>query len=55
MNPEKHEHASHHIERSARHDAYFCVEHRVWLEDTCGDPTCFYCKDRPTVPEGSEE
>jgi len=32
------------------YDAYFCPNCNEWLEETCGDPLCHYCKDRPFQP-----
>lgn len=43
------EHPGHRIERSDRWDSYFCADCRVWLEDTCTDPSCQFCAGRPEV------
>ncbi len=32
------------------YDAYFCAYCNEWVEDTCGDPNCMFCKDRPKKP-----
>ncbi|WP_088071966.1 hypothetical protein [Gottfriedia luciferensis] len=31
-------------------DAYFCPKCNIWTEDKCGDPTCYYCPNRPEKP-----
>ena len=31
-------------------DTYFCPQCNVWLEKACGDPTCEYCRSRPSHP-----
>ena len=49
------EHPGHRIERSDRWDSYFCVDCRIWIEDTCNDPTCGSCVGRPTNPPGAVE
>lgn len=32
------------------HDALFCEYCNMWLEDTCKDPNCVHCKNRPSKP-----
>lgn len=32
------------------YDAYFCAACNEWLESTCSDVTCEYCKSRPSNP-----
>ena len=38
------------ISYDEKHDSAYCEACDVWLEDTCGDENCFYCKDRPDKP-----
>ena len=33
-------------------DAQFCPQCNEWLEDTCDDPECSYCRYRPETPNG---
>jgi hypothetical protein len=33
-----------------RYDAYFCAVCNRWLEHSCDDPACEYCRSRPTRP-----
>ena len=47
------EHPGHHIKRSDRWDSYFCVDCRIWIEDTCDDPSCEFCVGRPANPPGA--
>lgn len=35
---------------SDEYDSFYCEEHNEWLEDTCTDTDCDYCKDRPEKP-----
>jgi hypothetical protein len=35
---------------SEQHDAFFCAECNLWLEDACSDSNCGYCKGRPWKP-----
>lgn len=30
-----------------KHDAYYCVECKEWLEKNCQSERCEYCKGRP--------
>lgn len=32
------------------YDAYFCPLCARWLEATCDDADCDYCRDRPSSP-----
>lgn len=32
------------------YDAYYCKECNVWLEPTCSDEECEFCKNRPERP-----
>ena len=32
---------------SARYDAFYEIRTGRWTESNCGDPDCYYCKDRP--------
>jgi hypothetical protein len=32
------------------YDAFFCASCNVWLESTCSDVNCEYCKIRPDKP-----
>lgn len=32
------------------YDAFFCPECNVWLEGTCRDSSCNYCRSRPDRP-----
>lgn len=41
--------------RSKRFDAMYCADCDVWLEDGCGDRTCWFCNDRPLRPSGMEQ
>jgi hypothetical protein len=34
----------------ADHGTLFCPECNVWSEEVCGDQSCAFCKDRPSVP-----
>ena len=34
-----------------RWDAKCCLACNVWLENTCGDPDCWYCQNRPETPQ----
>lgn len=36
--------------RNEDYDAYFCSQCDIWLENTCGDPDCGYCTERPETP-----
>ncbi len=38
------------MEYCVKHDAYFDSKDDKWLEGSCGDKTCDYCKDRPDKP-----
>jgi hypothetical protein len=31
-------------------DAYMCLECNLWLEPTCDDNDCVYCRKRPETP-----
>jgi hypothetical protein len=33
-----------------RFDAYFCPLCDTWLEASCSDPSCDYCRSRPSTP-----
>ena len=33
-----------------KYDAYFCASCNEWKEDTCANPNCEFCKDRPEKP-----
>lgn len=33
-----------------KHDAYYDIEKNEWLEKTCSDTACIYCKGRPEKP-----
>jgi ribosomal protein S27AE len=32
------------------YDAYFCGACNEWLDSTCSDVTCEYCRSRPSKP-----
>lgn len=32
------------------HDAFFCPQCNLWLDQACGDALCSYCSKRPAVP-----
>jgi len=34
-----------------KHDTYFCRTCNKWLEETCSDSSCQFCKDRPSTPK----
>ncbi len=36
--------------KSEQHDAYFCSLHDKWLEKSCKDHGCEYCRYRPARP-----
>lgn len=36
---------------SEKYDCYYCESCNNWLEDTCDDPNCEFCKDRPLTPK----
>lgn len=38
------------ISYDQRHDAYYCDDHDMWLENTCGDKECVFCMPRPDKP-----
>lgn len=40
----------HHVEMNYDHDAYYCVECDVWLEEGCSSPDCELCVLRPERP-----
>lgn len=40
------------LERDKKSDSVYCTGCGKWVEDTCGDPDCGYCKNRPGKPEG---
>ncbi len=33
-----------------KYDSTYDDEELVWLEGTCGDPECGYCRERPMFP-----
>lgn len=33
-----------------RFDADYCPICKIWLENVCTDPDCFYCSKRPEKP-----
>jgi hypothetical protein len=35
---------------SAFHDAYFCMNCDIWLDEKCSEPNCQYCNLRPDKP-----
>lgn len=39
---------------SNKYDAYYCELCNKWLERTCSDSECEYCKDRPEKPSQME-
>lgn len=36
-------------------DAFYCKECDKWLESTCPDTDCEYCKERPEKPSDVED
>lgn len=38
-------------QRDETHDAYYCPESGVWLEDKCGDIDCRQCMTRSFIKE----
>ncbi len=38
------------IEFNHKHDARYCPNCNIWLENNCGDKKCELCKDRPERP-----
>ena len=38
------------ISYDEKHDSAYCEACDKWLEGTCGDENCLYCKDRPDKP-----
>jgi hypothetical protein len=38
------------IQYNNQYDAYFCELCNKWLEESCGNPTCDYCNERPEKP-----
>ena len=45
----------HKVERSEKHDAYYCGPCNVWLEETCKKRgytfKCVFCEGRPKHPK----
>lgn len=41
-------------EYSEQFDTYYCKECNKWLESTCEDPTCEFCKKRPQQPNSEQ-
>ena len=39
------------VRYSERYDATYDDEDLVWVEQTCSDPECDYCADRPEFPK----
>ena len=39
---------------SEEHDCYYCKSCNSWLEDTCDDPACEFCAERPAHPVTEE-
>ncbi|AOV09244.1 hypothetical protein BI350_13235 [Sporosarcina ureilytica] len=37
------------------YDAHFCTTCDEWREETCIDPTCEYCLERPKKPSHCKE
>lgn len=37
---------------SVRHGALYCKRCDAWIEPTCNNFDCSYCKDRPLKPSG---
>lgn len=35
---------------SDKHDANYCPDCNIWLEDQCGDDDCEFCSNRPVLP-----
>lgn len=35
------------VRYSHKHDAYYKAATGEWIEKTCGDSNCEFCKDRP--------
>ena len=33
-----------------KYDAYYDDKKDIWLEETCDNPKCDYCKNRPNKP-----
>lgn len=38
------------LDYNAKFDSEFCPKCNEWKVDTCGDPECVFCKDRPDRP-----
>jgi hypothetical protein len=41
---------THPLQLDETYDSYFCDKCDAWMEPTCGDPLCTYCRRRPVVP-----
>ena len=41
---------NHQVTYSTRYDSYVCDQCNTWLDGTCEDPECMFCKDRPATP-----
>lgn len=40
---------------SSYYDAMYDDEKLIWIEQTCSDPECDFCKDRPLFPVLNEQ
>lgn len=37
------------------YDCYYCEHCNIWLESTCPDTDCEYCKQRPEKPLSAKD